>query len=130
MRTRFDRMSATRPEVVVFNAFQADATQGVEVLPGTWRHTKVLTDRVQINFTDKRPGSVTPVHTHPGEFVSLIIRGRYRDYVGDEIYELGPGDVLYLPEGGTHGPIELIGDELGVRIDILCPPRGEEKALS
>jgi len=120
----------TKPNVVIFNAFQEDATNGVEVTPGTWRYTKVLTDRLQINFTAKRSGSVTPVHTHPGEFVSLIIRGRYRDCVDDQVYELGPGDVLYLPEGGSHGPIEVLGDELGVRIDILSPPRGEETTLS
>ena len=52
------------------------------------------------------PGVRMPRHSHKGEELTLILRGAYKDEIGD----FAVGDLADLDAGDTHTP-EAIGDE-------------------
>ncbi|MEW5849538.1 MAG: cupin domain-containing protein [Myxococcota bacterium] len=55
------------------------------------------------------PGQQQPVHGHPNAAKCYaVIEGRARITIGDEIRDVGPGDLAYAPRGIPHG-IEAIG---------------------
>lgn len=56
------------------------------------------------------PGTKVSTHTHGEGELTLILRGAYRDEVG----EFYPGDLADLDDGVTHAPV-AIGDE-----DCIC----------
>lgn len=47
-------------------------------------------------------GGGMPRHTNRVEHEQYVLRGRARIAVGDEIHEVGSGDVLYIPAGAPH----------------------------
>lgn len=49
-------------------------------------------------------------HAHESEQAYVIISGRGRMHVGDEMAELGRGDLALVPSGIEHG-IDNIGDD-------------------
>ena len=70
------------------------------------------------------PGSVFPVHAHPQEQVTLVIRGHIRFDMAGESIELGPGDVAVIPGNTPHGA-EVVGDEEVETYNALSPRREE-----
>jgi quercetin dioxygenase-like cupin family protein len=66
-------------------------------------------------------GTVTPVHTHMHEQITLVERGRADFFVEDEKRTAKAGDVLLFPSNIRHGATML--EEEVVLIDIFSPPR-------
>lgn len=58
-----------------------------------------------VDLTEIPPGSSVGVHTHGlgDEEVYVIVAGRGLMRVEGEEVEVGPGDVILNPPGGTHG---------------------------
>lgn len=58
------------------------------------------------NFAMRRfimgPGGGMPRHTNSVEHQQWVLRGRARIGLGDEVHEVGPADVLYIPAGVPH----------------------------
>jgi quercetin dioxygenase-like cupin family protein len=58
------------------------------------------------NFAMRRfimgPGGGMPRHTNTVEHQQWVLRGRARVGLGDEVHEVGPADVLYIPAGLPH----------------------------
>ena len=58
------------------------------------------------NFAMRRfimgPGGGMPRHTNTVEHQQWVLRGRARIGLGDEVHEVGPEDVLYIPAGVPH----------------------------
>jgi quercetin dioxygenase-like cupin family protein len=67
------------------------------------------------------PHTVTAIHRHPHEQMTLVERGRVRFYIEDEERIAGPGDVLHFPSNILHGATML--DEEVVLVDIFTPIR-------
>ena len=65
-------------------------------------------------------GGVGAMHSHPHTQITYIVSGRFRFTIGDEVYEVGPGDTLLKENGVIHGCICL---ESGVMIDFFSPMR-------
>jgi quercetin dioxygenase-like cupin family protein len=63
-----------------------------------------------------------PCHSHPNEQSGYVISGRYRLYVNDIPYEIGPQDSYTIPADAPHY-IEII--EPGEVVDVFTPPRNE-----
>lgn len=68
------------------------------------------------------PGMELKVHSHPFEQVACILQGRMRWHVGDDVFEVGPGEVLRVPPDVPHGGVP-IGDETVWNLDIFQPIR-------
>ena len=65
--------------------------------------------------------TVTPIHSHPHEQITMIERGRARFTVDGADQVLSAGDVLHLPSNVPHGAAML--DEDVVLIDVFSPVR-------
>lgn len=72
------------------------------------------------NFAMRRfrmePGGGMPRHTNEVEHEQYVLRGRARVGIGDEVHEVSPDDVVYIPAGVPHW-YEAQGDE---PFEFLC----------
>ena len=59
-------------------------------------------------------------HTHPHTQISYALSGRFIYSLGDEEYELNPGDSIAVPGGAVHGTLCL---EKGALLDVFTPQR-------
>ena len=67
------------------------------------------------------PGAVTTLHRHhSSEELYHIITGRGRMTLGDETFDVAPGDTVCIPPGTPHG-IANTGSE-ALRILCCCAP--------
>ncbi len=78
-------------------------------------------DRLMVCRLTIAPHTVTPVHSHHHEQVTLVERGRVDFFVDGERKTVAAGDVLLFPSNIRHGATML--DEEVVLIDIFSPPR-------
>jgi quercetin dioxygenase-like cupin family protein len=78
-------------------------------------------DRVMVCRLRIAPHTVTPVHSHPHEQITMVERGRVRYIVDGQELVLKQGDLLHLPSGIAHGATML--EEEVVLIDIFSPVR-------
>lgn len=70
------------------------------------------------------PGGGMPKHTNTVEHEQYVLRGRARIGLGDEVVEVKPGDVLFIPAGLPHW-YEALGEE---PFEFLCMvPNKEDK---
>jgi quercetin dioxygenase-like cupin family protein len=60
--------------------------------------------------------------------MSVVLRGRMRLTVGDEVREVGPGDMWYAPANVMHGG-EILGDEALEFVDVYGPPSKSQWVL-
>jgi quercetin dioxygenase-like cupin family protein len=78
-------------------------------------------DRLMVVRLVLAANTVTPVHSHMHEQITLVERGRVDFFVEGEKRTAKPGDVLLFPSNIVHGATML--DEEVVLIDIFSPPR-------
>ena len=86
-----------------------------EVKAGTKTTMQVLISSSEApNFAMRRfeiqPGGGMPLHTNAVEHEQIVLGGRGRVVLGDEIHEVEKNDVLFIPAGLKHS-YESIGDE-------------------
>lgn len=79
-------------------------------------------DQVMCVMNWLTPGMDVYPHKHPFEQLVLIVQGRVRFHVGDEIVEGGPGSMIRIPPDVIHYA-EPIGDEVVMNLDIFAPIR-------
>jgi quercetin dioxygenase-like cupin family protein len=78
-------------------------------------------DRVMVCRLRIAPRTVTPVHSHPHEQITLVERGPVEFTIDGQTRIVQTGDVLVFPSHLRHGATML--DEEVVLIDIFSPPR-------
>ena len=54
-----------------------------------WHAVLATGNHQELNWVKFAPGSVYPLHSHPYEQTSVLIQGRMRLTVGDEVREVG-----------------------------------------
>ncbi len=81
----------------------------------------VTGESCQLLWAKFEPGGTYELHSHPHEQISVMVSGRMRLTVGDEVRDIGPGDMWYAPANMLHGG-EILGDEPVVFIDVYAPP--------
>ena len=65
-----------------------------------------------------QPGTKAPLHTHSHESIIYVVSGRVRTWIGDDVYDLGPGDVARHPAGPLHTVEALVESTI---IEIKSP---------
>ena len=105
----------------ILTAARAEADSLFE--PEMRAHSSLLAngEHVQLIWVKFEPGGGYPIHSHPHEQISVMLQGRMRLTVGDEVEEIGPGDMWYAPANVPHGG-ELLGSDPVVFVDIYAPP--------
>ena len=79
-----------------------------------------------MNWLD--PGMEVNPHSHPFEQVLMILKGRMRLTIGDDVREIGPGEVVRIPPDVVHCG-EPIGTEQVVNLDVFSPIREDYRHL-
>ena len=90
--------------------------------PGVIR--QVLSDAPElmvVSFRFER-GAEGRLHHHPHVQATYVRSGRFRFTLGDESFEVGPGDSFTIPSGVEHGCTCLDAGEL---IDSFAPRRDD-----
>ena len=100
---------------------EADATSTYRNDFQVWTARLATGHHHELNWAKFDPGSRYPMHTHPYEQTSVLIQGRMRLTVGDEVREIGPGDMWFVKSGVPHGG-EILGDDPVIFIDVYGPP--------
>jgi mannose-6-phosphate isomerase-like protein (cupin superfamily) len=73
----------------------------------------------------QRPGSEPPLHVHyTNDETFVVLEGKLRILVGDEIYDASPGDVVFVPRGVPHA-FKVKSDV--VQALTVCTPAGFEE---
>lgn len=71
-----------------------------------------------------KAGGGMPLHTNTVEHEQYVLGGRAKIGIGEQVYEVRQGDVVFIPEGVPHF-YENIGDE---PFEFLCMiPNKEDK---
>jgi len=73
---------------------------------------------MQMNW--KKGDSARP-HQHAEEQAIYVVTGRMRMTVGDEIYEVGPGEVSYHPSNVLHGAL-AVEDTVAISFKNIVAP--------
>ena len=87
---------------------QAESVERNEVAAGSATKTQLLIGVADgaPNFSLRRflmgPGGGMPRHTNTVEHEQYVLRGRARVGIGDEVHEVGPDDVLFIPAETPH----------------------------
>ncbi|HEV8395757.1 MAG TPA: cupin domain-containing protein [Vicinamibacterales bacterium] len=111
---------STRP--ATFNVQQADwASIPAERIAEGIERQLFWGDRVMVCRLRIAPHTVTAVHSHPHEQITMVERGRVRYIIEGQERVLEQGDMLHLPSGIVHGATML--DEEVVLVDIFSPLR-------
>jgi quercetin dioxygenase-like cupin family protein len=63
-----------------------------------------------------RPGTVFPEHQHGQDKCDGVLEGVLRVTVGEAVFDLRPGDRLYIPAGTRHAA-EVVGEKTVVSLD-------------
>tara|TARA_B100001123_G_C14563917_1_gene731440 strand:+ start:47 stop:415 length:369 start_codon:yes stop_codon:yes gene_type:complete len=105
----------------IFTAAEVEAN--AEFISDSKVHTAIPASgqSCQLIWAKFEPGGTYRLHSHSHEQMSVMISGRMRLTVGDEVRDIGPGDMWYAPVNVKHGG-EILGDEPVVFIDVYAPP--------
>jgi quercetin dioxygenase-like cupin family protein len=84
-------------------------------------YVKQLIQSQQMALLEVRVGSgvASAPHAHSHESLSYVISGKLRTSIGDDAFELGPGDVCRHPSGVSH-TVEALQDS--VFVEVKSPP--------
>ena len=85
------------------------------------RRQMIYGDRIMVCRLTIAAGTVTPIHSHHHEQITLVERGGVDFFVEGEKKTVRAGEVLVFPSNIKHGATML--DQEVVLIDIFSPPR-------
>ncbi len=91
-----------------------------QVLPGVTLKTLVHGEKTLLAEFRLDEGSALPKHAHPHEQTGYLVRGRMRLVIGDDAFEVRPGDSWCI-EGGMEHVAEALADS--VAIEVFSPAR-------
>ena len=86
-----------------------------------WVNRLIMGNHQELLWAKFEPGSIYRLHSHPYEQTSVVVQGRMRLTVGEEVREVGPGDMWHALPNVPHGG-EILGDEAVIFIDVYSPP--------
>jgi mannose-6-phosphate isomerase-like protein (cupin superfamily) len=92
--------------------------------PGMTRTIKdiLATDKMTTHLAAVPPGQSTSEHSHPlSEEIVYIVKGSGRCRVGEQIGELRPNCMLFVPEGLPHQYTSMGSEDLVIFV-VYSPP--------
>lgn len=95
----------------------------VEKLSPSLGRRLISGDRVMLAHVYLDKGCIVPKHQHDNEQITYVLSGVLRFFIGEngeEVIDVGPGEVLHIPSNVWH-KAEALEDTLDV--DIFSPPR-------
>lgn len=91
--------------------------------PGWKRVSLAGSPGIAVEYFEKPVGHTSPLHTHPQEQVSIVLKGKMKVVSGDGNEAiLGPWDSAYFEANEPHR-IENADTETSIGVDIFAPAR-------
>ena len=90
------------------------------VLNGIKLKTLVYGEKTLLTEFHLEQGSQLPAHAHPQEQTGYLIAGRIRLFIGDEVFEVEPGDSWCVLSNVEHRA-EILADS--VAVEVFSPVR-------
>lgn len=87
---------------------------------GILYRVKAKSDRLLVLKAELDVGAETNLYEHEGEEIRILLEGKIECAVGDEIYVMEEGDVLWHPSNVPH-KIKNVGSKKAVYITIGTP---------
>lgn len=78
-------------------------------------------DRIELTKVYLKKGEGARTHQHPEEQIVYVLEGRVRVTVGEETYELGPGEASFHPSNVPHSSL-CLEDSVGLSFKNLVDP--------
>ena len=75
------------------------------------------------------PGAKVPYQTHPTEQLVHMLGGILRIWINDEVFDVGPGDVVLIPPDVPHRG-ESMGPEDATYLEVLSPVEERYRVLA
>lgn len=94
----------------------------IEVFPGVHRHRLAASEQLYQMEVRLELGSAVPLHQHPQEQTTYVVRGRLRVQIGDALTEAGPGSLSRFPSNVPHAVWAL---EESLVLDSFAPARAD-----
>ena len=91
-----------------------------QILPGIQLKTLVFGDKSLLSEFRMEEGSQLPSHAHSQEQTGYLISGQIQLSIGDEAFEVAPGDSWSVPSNVAHRA-EILADS--VAIEVFSPLR-------
>jgi mannose-6-phosphate isomerase-like protein (cupin superfamily) len=117
---------ADKPKGAVFNQKDVDFTQDPPKHVNTrgWPLVNPKScpgAQLEFHVTEIMPDGAALEDLHPDEdHVFYVLSGRATANVGDDVFDVGPGDALYVPKNTTHD-FTIVGGEV-FRIAVVFAP--------
>ena len=86
-----------------------------EVADGIALKTLVHGEKTLMSEFCLKAGCVLPAHGHPHEQTGYLVSGRIRLTIGEETFEVGPGDSWCIPGDVLHSA-EIVEDAIAVEV--------------
>jgi len=112
-------MPALRSEEILM-FYKGDSRGYKEVLKGIERKTLVHGERTLFTEFRLKKGSNLPNHSHPHEQTGYLVSGKMRLTIGEETYDVHPGDSWCIPGEASHRA-QIIEDSIA--IEVFSPVR-------
>lgn len=91
-----------------------------EIFGGIIRGHYAHLEKITVGEVHLNAGTTVPIHQHPHEQVTYVIRGRFQFTVGDKTTVLEPGMAALIPGNVPHGGTTLTDC---VVFDLFAPVR-------
>ena len=109
-----------RKEHVLF--YKVNESGYKQVLPGIRLKTLVYGEKTLFSEFKMEANSVLSQHSHPHEQTGYLVEGRIRLTIGQQTFEVSPGDSWCIPGNIDHSA-EIL--EKSVAIEVFSPVREE-----
>lgn len=110
------------------NVYKWETLPRETVRPGVTR-TAFRGDNALMVMNWLEPGMEVRPHSHPFEQLAFILSGRVKFTIGEDVVEVGAGEVVRIPPDVMHCG-EPIGDEVAVNLDVFAPVRDDYRHLT
>lgn len=92
----------------------------VQALPGITRQTLAHGEKTLMTEFRLQPGSVLPRHAHPHEQTGCLVSGHLRLTIGEETFDVQPGDSWCIG-GDVEHEAEALAES--VAVEVFAPVR-------
>jgi len=102
----------------------AGETSSIEMFHGIRRTTLVFGEKLMLTVFTYEKGATMPLHKHPHEQASYVVKGRYIVKIGETERVVEEGGCYFVAANVEHSQTAL---ERTTSIDAFSPPREEYK---
>ena len=103
--------------------FPSPTECGHHVIFGNVAITTYAGEHLQISVVDIPADGMVDWHQHANEQMGILVEGRALFHIGDEVKELKPGDMYFMPANVPHKVVPIGGP--GKAVDFFYQIRDE-----